>query len=136
MALQRVPKNIQEAEHLLREIHENYDILRGHTKLGFWFAILFMGLGLVVILTGAFAGLFGWTFASNDLAATSGIVLEAVAGTAIWIYWTNSKKLSQASAQIDSILRILIAFREIEQLPDYERSKERIKLIAKLTEQC
>jgi len=133
MESRQVPQNREEAEHLITELSENYTILRNHTRVGFWFAITFMGLGLVVIYVGAFGELFGLTVAGSNLAATSGVLLEAVSGTAIWIYRTNSKKLNLLSTRLDSTLRILTAFQQIEQLPEYEKNKERVKLIGKLT---
>lgn len=127
-----IPKSSGEAQHFVSELKQNYDLLRQQTNQGFIFAIVFMGLGIIVILAGAFGQLFGLATGGGDLTSIAGIIVEVISGTAIWIYRINFKRLTKVSDSLDHTFRILTAFRQVDSLPDYERNVERVKLIDEL----
>lgn len=127
-----IPMSSGEAQHFVSELKQNYDLLRQQTNQGFIFAIVFMGLGIIVILAGAFGQLFGLATSGSDLTSIAGIIVEVLSGTAIWVYRINFKRLTKVSDGLDHTFRILTAFRQVDSLPDYERNVERVKLIDEL----
>ena len=129
-----IPQNTQEAELYVSQLSKNYELLRHHTKQGFVISCVFMALGVIVILSGSVGKIFGFASVDSDLTSIAGIITEFISATALWLYRANFKRLGETSDRLDNSLNILVAFRETESLPDYERNKTKVELIRSMME--
>jgi hypothetical protein len=93
-----------------------------------------MALGVIVILSGSVGKIFGFASVDSDLTSIAGIITEFISATALWLYRANFKRLGETSDRLDNSLNILVAFRETESLPDYERNKTKVELIRSMME--
>jgi hypothetical protein len=126
-----VADNIRRAdpEHIVVQLGKNYDLLRRQTTQGFILAGLFMGLGVLVILSGSVGKLFGLTDSKSDLVSVAGVIMEVISGTSLLVYRINFKRLNDTSDRLDATWRILTANRLAESLPENRKSEATMKLI-------
>ena len=127
-----LPESFSEIEQAINQLNRNYAVLRKQTTQGFIIAVIFMFLGLVVILSGAFGEIFGLTSKGVNLSSVAGIILEFISGTGLYIYRVNFKRLNSTSDSLNATWKILTAFKKAETLPEPKKTDVKINLINEL----
>jgi hypothetical protein len=122
------------ADYIVRQLSQNYQILRSQTSQGFFLSGVFMTLGILVIIVSLFGTSFGLQSTGVNLTVLAGILLEFISGTALLIYRINFQRLNETSDKLDEAWRILSAYKLTEQLPEEKKAEATVKLIEALSQ--
>ena len=126
--------DVDDLQHVVKQLGRNYDVLRRQATQGFIFAGTFMALGLCVILAGAVGNLFGFTTQGINLTTVAGVVVEMVSALGLYLFNQTFRQLNATSDKLHESWRILAAFNQAEKLPDDKRVQVIEKLITTLIE--
>jgi hypothetical protein len=121
-----------DVEQAVSQLGKNYDILRKQAMQGFVLAGTFMGLGILVILTGSLGEMFGFTKAASNLTTVAGVIIEVVSGLGLYLFKETFKQLNSTSEKLHDMWKILAAFKKADTLPDDRKTDVTIDLINKL----
>lgn len=119
-------------EHAVRQLENNYDILRRQATQGFVLAGTFMALGILVILAGSLGEMFGFAKVASNLITVAGVIVETVSGLGLYLFKETFKRLNSTSDKLYDMWKILAAFQKAETLPDEKKSEVIISLINKM----
>ncbi len=136
LAINERPESYREADYIVRQLSQNYQILRNQTSQGFYLSSVFMTVGMMMIIASLFGSSFGLQNTGTNLTTLGGILLEFISGTALLIYRLNFKRLNETSDKLDAAWRILAAYKLTEGLPEEKKSEATLKLIEALVQKA
>jgi hypothetical protein len=114
---------------LVRQLAQNYNLLRRQTTQGFIITLALMTLGVLVILLSVFGPMFGLTSDTQVVSAIAGIVTEMIGGTTLAVYKLNFQRLNEVSDRLEESWRILFANSVAATLPPEKRNEATVALI-------
>lgn len=125
------PGSLEDADYIVRQQQQNYQLLRAQTTQGFLLSSGFMIVGLVILTSSFFAPSLGLNVVKGmqGLGILAGIVTEFISGTALAVYRQNFNRLNRTSDRLDASWRILAAYKLTSELPEEERTKATVSLI-------
>jgi len=115
------------------ELNKNYNVLRKQTMIGFYIAIFTMIVGTGVLSYAIITSLVNNSNV-NTIAIISGILLEFISGTGLFIFKTNFSKLNFVSDELFRMWKIITAFQKADELNDELKDQTKISLIKSLVE--
>lgn len=118
----------------LNQLSKNYDILRKQTIHGFTIAGIFMALGFLVILVGITGQYLSLQPNMQIITTASGIVVEFISGTALYLYRLNFRRLNQTSDNLLKTWKLLTAFDKANSLSEEKKNETIVDLIKKLAD--
>jgi hypothetical protein len=122
-------------EHALSQLGKNYDIQRRQANQGFIFAVVMMGLGILVILAGSVGQMYGLTKEGSGLTVIAGLVVEVVSGLGLYLFRETFRQLNTTSDRLHDTWKIFAAFKRAEAITDEAKRTEVITtLITRLVE--
>ncbi|MGA2620715.1 MAG: hypothetical protein ABSF26_24080 [Thermoguttaceae bacterium] len=118
---------------LVRQLAQNYNLLRRQTVQGFVITLVLMTLGVVVIIVGVFGALVAGIASDTKLiSALAGAITEVIAGSTLLVYRLNFKRLNDVSDRLEETWRILCAHSLAGSLPPEKQADATLMLISAL----
>jgi uncharacterized membrane protein YiaA len=117
---------------LVRQLTQNYNLLRRQTTQGFMITLTLMALGVVAILIGVFGAVFGVTTDTKVISGIAGTITEMIAGSTLLVYRLNFQRLNEVTDRLEESWRILCANGLAASLPPERQADATLSLIEAL----
>ena len=115
-----------------RKLEGYYTVNRSHLQWSFWFSLVALGAGLVVLIIGATSIFNGNTSVAATIATISGVLTQFIGAGFFLLYSKNLKQQNVFYQQMVKLLDTMYAIGLVNHLPDGRRAATYEKIIATL----
>lgn len=101
-------------KHILNQVTENYNMTRSHTELALIVTLTMIILGFTLIAVSCYAFITKGVDDASVITLISGVVVEFISATALYVYNRNSNQLKKTTNKLELTMSYLVLFDKSE----------------------